>query len=188
MSIRLDSMGIAGSVFGLLALGYGVYQSYKLGRTTEKLDMTVNDIGEKSKVDIEQAMVEKAIEKAVDREVRLAVADTARRVKDDIYRDIHKEVKKEVEAQYKQIADDVSERISEEVAAIDEGALRDRVTRKAEDKIMRKVDTVVDGAASLFNKEIGSKLKLVQGLSDTLGDALLGGNKRSNGGIRLSYD
>lgn len=168
MNLNASTFGPIGLVIGAAGLIFSVYQTNRLRQTSNKLDMSLDDVMKKSDIDIQQSVVDKAIEKAVEREVRFAVSDTVRRVRDDIHDEIAKEVKKEIEEQYKKIADEVSEKISEQVSAIDEYALKDRVTKKAEEKVMRKLDGCLDGALGMFNNQLGNVNKIYQNIADTI--------------------
>lgn len=184
MGMPIHVYGPIGISVGLVGVAVSAYQSYKSREKTDatmhKLDLTLDDINKKAPVDIEDAVVNKAIERAVEREVRIAVNDTARRVREDIHDEIKKEVKKEVEAQYNKIAEEVSDKISDQVAQIDEYALKDRVTKKAEEKVMRKLDGCLDGALGMFNNQLGNVNKIYQNIADTIS-----GNKNNNQGFNL---
>lgn len=170
--------GPVGIIIGLAGVGYSVWQTKNLDKTTRKLDMTLDEINTKNPVDIQESVVNKAIERAVDREVRLTVTETARRVREDIHAEISKEIKKAIEAEYKKIANEVSEKISEQVAAIDEYALKERVQQKAEDKVMKKLDGCLDGALGMFNNQLGNVNKIYQNIANTIT-----GNNSTNHGV-----
>lgn len=176
-----SGFGPIGLLIGIAGLGFSIWQTRNLKHTSEKLDMTLEEINKNTNIDIQQTVVDKAIERAVEREVRLAVIDTTRRVRDDIYDEIRNEVKKEVEAQYKKITDEVSEKISEQVSNIDEYALKDRVTKRAEEKVMHKLDGCLDGALGMFNNQLGNVNKIYQNIADTIS----GKNNRNDNGVNL---
>lgn len=191
MNIRMNGTGIVGIITGIAGIAYAVYRENKMIETTKKIDMTIDAVSASSNVDIQQAVVDKAIEKAVDREVRRAIDDTARRVREDIQAEIHKSVKKEVEAQYKSIGEEVSDKISSIVSDIDEVAFKEKIAKRAEEKVMKKVDSVVNGAASTFMNTVGEKLKFAKDFSNMMAD-ISGYNGRNNNGggngFRISLD
>lgn len=177
----LTGLGPVGMIIvGVVGVGWSIYQTTKLKETSNKIDMTLDEINKNAPVDIQEAVVNKAIERAVEREVRLSVVDTARRVREDIYEQIRNEVRKEVENQYNKIADEVSEKISEQVAQIDEYALKDRVTKKAEEKVMKKLDGCLDGALGMFNNQLGNVNKIYQNIADTIS-----GKSNNDRGVNL---
>ena len=180
----LSIFGPIGIVFGIAGIGFSIYQTTKMKETSDKIDMTIDELKNDSAIDIKQAVVDKAIERAVEREVRLAVSDTARRVRDDIREEIRTKVKHEVEEQYNKIADETAEKISNQVAQIDEYALKERVTKKAEDKVMRKLDGCLDGALGMFNNKLGSVSKIYENIEGILSSRAT----RDGRGINLRLD
>lgn len=167
---------------GIAAIGYAVYNTNKLSKTSEKLDMTLDDISKKTNIDVEQSIVDKAIERAVDRRVASATNEAVKRIREDIHSSISNTVKKEVEAQYKLVSDEVSEKISSQVAAIDEYAFKEKVMRKAEDKIIKKFDGSLDGLLGDFNRRLSSVSKIYENIEDTLG-----GRHRNNSNNGRSF-
>lgn len=174
--------GIGAAVLGgIAAIGYAIYNTSKLSKTSEKLDLTLDEVSRKTNIDVEQSIVDKAIERAVDRRVAAATNDAVKRIREDIHSSIESTVKKEVEAQYKLVSDEVSEKISSQVAAIDEYAFKEKVMRKAEDKIIKKFDGSLDGLLGDFNRKLSSVSKIYENIEDTLGGRRKGnsGNGRS---------
>ncbi len=166
--MRIDSkdFGALSILFGLASIAYSIYNSKKLKETTDKINVAVDHIADDTAKDIQKGVVDRAIEKAVDREVQRAIDETAKRVREDFKSEIRTEVKKEVDKQYKTIADDVAEKVSDEVANIDIVSLKDRVTKKAEDKVVKKLDGCLDGAIGIFNNQLNSWTKMYQGAAN----------------------
>lgn len=184
MNIRLSGASVFGGLMGLAGVCYGLYQSWKAGETSKKIDMTIQEVSEKANMDIEKAMVDKAIERAVEREVRTAITDVSRRVRDDIKSEITKEVKREVEQQYKAISEEVTKKISDEVASIDEESFRAKVQRNAERAIEKKVeDTIAEAKAAYLNK-INEEAKFMKGTGDLVRNVVTGALDNLGSGYR----
>ena len=174
--------GPIGILIGVAGIGFSIYETSQNKKVAEKVDLTIREISEKETIDIQDALVNKAIERAVEREVRIAVADTARRVREDIHDTVKNEVRKEIEREYNKISEEVSDKISEQVAQIDEYALKKRVEAKAEEKVMRKLDGCLDGALGMFNNQLGNVNKIYQNIQETLS----GGKSNRDINLRLS--
>ncbi len=168
MRYNIDGTGALGIVIGIIGIGYGIYQAYKTGETAKKLDMTIEDLAKKTPVDIQQSVVDRATERAIEREVRIAVNETAKAVRSDAQDEIKREVGKAVEAVYEDLSKDVVDRISDQVANIDEYALKEKVTKEAEKKILKKFDGALDGVLGDFNRQLGNVNKIYENIADTL--------------------
>lgn len=171
--------GIIGIGIGLLGLAYGAYQAMKIRKTCDRLDVVFDDVDRKTNIDIEETVVEKAVERAVSRKVDQAATEAIKAVRGDIHSEIEKRVRKEVDAQYKDISDEVSEKLSELVADIDVYALKEKVTKKAEEKIVKKFDGALDGLLGDFNRNLGTVSKIYNSINGAL--APNGGGSRYRG-------
>ncbi len=180
MSISSKDFSVLSVIFGLASIAFSIYNSNKLKETTAKIDVNVDAVSKMTADDIQTSVVNAAIDKAVDREVQRAINDTAKRIREDIHSEIKAEVKKEVDKQYKEIAEEVSEKISEQVSNIDILSLKERITKKSEDKVMKKLDGCLDGAIGLFNNQLNSWTKMYQGASDVF-NSFTRGNRPNYG-------
>jgi uncharacterized membrane protein YheB (UPF0754 family) len=166
MNISSKDFGMLSIIFGLASIAFSIYNSNKLKETAAKIDVNVDAIANTTAEDIQKSAIDTAINKAVDREVQNAISDTAKRVREDIRSEIKAEVKKEVDKQYKEISEEVSEKISDQVANIDIASLKERVTKKAEDKVIKKLDGCLDGAIGMFNGKLNEWTKMYQGAAN----------------------
>lgn len=187
-NIRLNGTGLFGIIAGVAGVAYAIYRDIRMSETSKKLDMAIDNVSASSNVDIEKALVDKAIERAVDREVKRAINDTARLVREDIQTDIRREVKREVDKQYKAISDEVADRISEIASDIDEVSFKDKVARMAEKKIEQKADSILNAAASKLISNIGNQVKITSDVSDLIANIAGGRNNRNGNAFRISLD
>ena len=175
----INGMGILGIVLGIGGLAYAAWQQKKADDLAKKLDICIADLEKKGNVDVEKDIVEKAVRNAVDREVKAIVADTAKQVRGDIHSEVNSAVRTAVKDSLDTIRDEVSETISNQVAAIDEYALKKEVTKKAEEKILKKFDGSLDGVLGDFRHQLGN----VQRVWESVGDALRPRNAGSGSGM-----
>lgn len=168
MKMSFDTMGSFGIIGGIIAIGYAFYQTQKMRNTADKLEMSLEDVSKKTPVDIQQAFVEKAIERAVDKRVASAANEAVNSVKSDIRTEIERTVRKEVDAAYKTLTEEVTNKISDQVANIDEYALKDKVVKEAEKKIIQKFDGCLDGVLGDFNRQLNNVNKIYESIGNTL--------------------
>lgn len=168
MKMSFDAMSSFGIIGGIIAIGYAFYQTQKMRNTADKLDMSLEEVSSKTPVDIQQAFVDKVIERAVERNVATAANEAVKSVKNDIRNEIERVVRKEVDAAYKTLSEDVTNRISDQVANIDEYALKDKVVKEAEKKIIQKFDGCLDGVLGDFNRQLNNVNKIYESIGNTL--------------------
>ena len=170
MSINFDKMNGFGLVLGIGGLIFAAWQAKRTDDIAKKLDMSIEDLAKKTPVDISDEIVRKAVQSATDREVKSAVNETVKGVKNDIHRTVESEVKKEVNSSLATIKAETSEEISKQVALIDEGALKDEVVRRAEDKLLKKFDTSLDGVLNEARDECRRRLNSVTKSWESIAD------------------
>ena len=169
---------------GLIGLAiYGGIKLWKLNDISKKVDLTIRDMTDKTPVDINKALVDKAITNAVDREVRTAVGEVSKVVANQVRADLNKEIRTDVKAHYDEMKAEVSKKISDQVAKIDETALRKEVSERAEEKVLDKLEGSTDEALAKFNRGLGNITKIYEGISN-----VMSGTKGNGNGLRLSFD
>ena len=165
-----NGLGALGIVMGIGGLLFAGWQAKKQNELEEKIGIAMKDLENKTPVEIKEEMVSKAIRNAVDREVRNAVNDTVKSVKADIHKEVETEVRKEVNASFQTIKAETAEKISNQVALIDEGALKAEVTKKAEDKILKKFDGSLDNVLNEARDECKRRLNSVTKSWESIAD------------------
>ena len=162
----IDGLGAFGIITGILSLGYAAWQSYKLNKIANKMDKSLDDIDNKTNIEIEQDVIDSAIERHVQRKVNKATIDTMNAVEADMHKTISTYVKKEVENKYKSLSDEVSEEISKQVAAIGDDALVNKVIPKVEEKLLKKGDSMIANVRSEITNKLGSDIDLARSFSN----------------------
>lgn len=165
-----NGIGALGIIMGIGGLIFAGWQAKKQNELEEKIGIAMKDLENKTPVEIKDEMVNKAIRNAVDREVKIAVNDTVKTVKNDIHKEVETEVRKEVTASFQTIKAETAEKISNQVALIDEGALKAEVTRKAEDKILKKFDGSLDNVLNEARDECKRRLNSVTKSWESIAD------------------
>lgn len=184
--INIDSLGAFGIITGVLSLGYAAWQSYKLNKIANKMDMTLDEVDKKSNIDIEQDVIDTAVERAVQRKVNKATVDTMNAVKADMHQTISSQVQKEVDNQYKTLSDEVAEEISKQVAAISEDALSNKVLPRVEEKLVKEGKSMIANVRSTLTSQIGSDIDFTRSLSNVIKSFGNGGNNSNGRNINLN--
>lgn len=175
-NFNFDSMGIFGVIFGFGGLAFAAWQAKKMDDILKKVDSTIDDIDKKTPVEVQEAVVNKAIERAVDRKVRDTISDVADQVRKDIQKEVNTQVRKDVDANFQTIKEEVASKISDQVAAIDEYALQETVKKQAEQKILKKFDGSLDGVLGDFKHQLGNVQRVWESVADAM--APRGNNSR----------
>lgn len=150
MSNFIDRFGALGIFGGLVGLAYGYFQYKNAKKTAEKLDLAIDEMSQKLPIDIEKAIVEKAVQKAADREVRSSILRTSSELKDGIRDDMDAKIRKDVEEAYGDLKGDVRDHIKKEVSAIDIDGLKSDIKQEVKDEVFKKVCDI-GGLANLFS-------------------------------------
>lgn len=149
MSNFVDRIGALGILTGLLGIGYGYLQMRKMKKTAEALDLSIEEMSKKIPVDIEKAVLDRAIQKAADREVRTSVQTTSQAIIKSAREDMSKKIREEVSGAYEEIKGGVHDQIHREVSEIDIDEMKSDIKQEVKDEVFKKVCDL-GGIANLF--------------------------------------
>ena len=156
---KFDNLvGLLGITVGLVGVGYALGTHTKMARISEKLDCAIEDLADKTPVDIPNNMIERAVEKAVALEVKQAVSKATDQVMVDIKRDIHKQISDAVESEYSSVKDAVLEELVTEASKIDAKRVRADVEKAAKAHALEKFDDELDDIAEEFKEKFDEYL------------------------------
>lgn len=166
---KFDNMvGLFGAAIGLLGIGYAVGTHSKMSKISEKLDISIEDLANKTPVDIPDSMIERATEKAVALEVKNAVSKATDVVLKEVKRDIHKQVSDAVESEYSDIKESVLEEVTNEVAKIDVKRVRADVEKAAKEAVIEKLDDNMDDILENFNDQLKNTSRIYNSIADSM--------------------
>ena len=184
----IDGLGVFGIIIGALSLGYAAWQSYKLNKIANKMDMTLEEVEKKSKIDIEQELIDSVVTHTVQRKVDKATVDTISAVKADLHQTISSKVQKEVDNQYKTLSDEVAEQISKNVSAISESKLADQVLPRVERKLTEKGEIVISRVENDMRSKLNKSMDFIGATTDVIRNATLGKLGNNGGGRSIKFD
>ena len=169
MNNKFDNLvGLLGAALGLVGIGYALGTHSKMSKISDKLDISIEDLANKTPVDIPESMIERATEKAVAIEVKNAVSKATDVVLKDVKRDIHKQVSDAIESEYSSIKDTVLEQATDEAAKIDIKRVRADVEKAAKEAVLEKLDDNMDHILENFNDHLKNTSRIYNSIADTM--------------------
>ena len=134
----------------------------------DKLGLTVDELAKKTPVDVETALIDKAVQQAVEREVGRHItiaADTAIR---DVSQDMKAQVRTKVTGVYDDLTTKVTDEVSRQVAELDITKLQANVEAKAEAAVVKKFDGQLDKILEGFNRDLEKTSKIYGHIAGSL--------------------
>lgn len=189
-NFNFDAAGAIGMIIGLGGLAYAAWSAKKQDDLAKKLDLSIEELAKKTPVDISDEMVNKAVQTATDREVKAAVHDAAKSVKVAANETLTAEINKEVGAYKDTIKLQVTEELTRQVALIDEGTARAEVIKRAEDKVVQKLDGSLDNVLNEAREECRRRLNSVTKSWESIADwaeTLLPRRNSSSSGSGMTF-
>lgn len=178
---KFDNLvGLFGAALGMIGIGYALGTHSKMAKISDKLDISIEDLANRTLVDIPDSMIERATEKAVALEVKNAVGKATDIVLKEVKRDIHKQVSDVIESEYSSIKDTVLDEVTDEVAKIDIKRVRADVEKAAKETVLEKLDANMDDILENFNDQLKNTSRIYNSIADTMGKY-----KSSEGGTVL---
>lgn len=169
MSKHDNMVGMFGAAIGLIGIGYALGTRSKMTKISEKLNLSIDELANKTSVDISNSIIEHATEQAVTREVKEAVSKTTDVILKEVKRDIHKQVSDAVEGEYSNIKDTVLEEITNEAAKIDVKRVRADIEKSAKAAVLEKLDDNMDDILENFNDQLKNTSRIYNSIADTMG-------------------
>lgn len=166
---KYDSfVGLLGVTFGLVGIGYAMGAHSKMAKISEKLDCSIEELADKTPVDIPEEMIKRAVEKAVAAEVKEAVSKATDEAVMAVKRDIHKQVSDAVESEYSNIKEAVLEELVTEASKIDAKRVRADVEKAAKEIALEKFDANLDDILEKHNDELENVTKIYKAVADVM--------------------
>lgn len=135
---------------------------------SDKVGLSVDELSKKTTVDIETALVDKAVQQAVDREVGrhiTAASDIAVR---DISQDMKVQIRTKVTGVYDNLETKVSDELARQVSELDTKQLEADVIAKAEAAVVKKFDGQLDKVLSGFRHDLDNTSKIYGHIASSL--------------------
>lgn len=170
-SKKLKAERILRYVFAGVSVVAAAYCCKKLKDVSGVVNSAVTDIANTTFIDVQQAVVDKAVERAAQNAANRAVKATEDMMKVGVERAVSTAVYNSKTA----LKDAVTDKIAREVAEIDKTELIADVTDKAKRLILEKFDGKLDGIAAEFSHNLESIGKVYQGIAEKMQSKAVGG-------------
>lgn len=166
--MKNNSATLIGLAVGAVGLAFGLYSQYQMHKVSKKLDVAIDDLDLKTSVDISKDIVDAATKQAVDREVSTVAHKAALAVSVEVTSELRKEVRDAVNAKFDDLSAKVTEEISAQVANIDKDAMTNRISKRAEQKVVDKFEHSLDGVLENYNHELKNVGRIYQSIAETM--------------------
>lgn len=162
-------------IIGAIVIGTGAvlttavgYLGCKLRKLANNVGMSVSEMEEASKKDIQEAMIEKAVKNAAEIKTEHYIHMAGNRVTKEALDTIQTEVRKSVDEAKVKVESQVEGRITEQVANLDIDSLKKTVRERAEKKVIEKFDGKLDDILKDFSDNLDRVKKIYTSIADTL--------------------
>jgi hypothetical protein len=158
----------AGRIFGVvLAIGSvaaAVYCGKKLKDVMGVVNSAITDVSNLTYIDVQQAVVDKAVERAAANAANKAVKATEGLMRDTV----SAAVTNAVTNAKGQLKSAVTEKIAMEVALIDKSELVEEIEEQAKQLIVDKFEGKLDGIAADFSRNLENVGKIYQSIAESM--------------------
>ena len=140
MRINFEGFGVFGFIAGLAVAGYSIYKSNKAMKdVSDKLGMSIEEIGKSNPVDIQKAMVERSIDRAADKEVHRIATENGKALSQQIRSDMDATIRSDVNATYSGMKNNIESDILNRVSDIDFDDMKKEIKGRVVDKAFREI-------------------------------------------------
>lgn len=158
----------AGRIFGYVLAGASVvaavYCGKKLKDVMGVVNSAVTDVSSLTYIDVQQAVVDKAVEKAAQNAAGKAVKATEGLMTSMVERAVTSAVVNAKEP----LKQAVTEKLAREVAMIDKSELTEAIEESAKAMILEKFEGRLDGIAADFSRNLENVGKIYQSIAETM--------------------
>ena len=158
------------AVAAVAVVGAAGYVGRKLTKLTKKIGMSMDELTDATKQDIQDSLIEGAVQKAANHEVSRYAREAASEALRSVRGEVKVQVKKTVEDTFTDLEKAVKDEVTAQVAAIDHKALQKDVTEEAKKKILEKFDGNLDDLLKDFSDNLDRVKKIYTSISDTLSE------------------
>lgn len=164
----MKKIEIIGLVIGGASIAYNIYLHGKINVAGKNLDASIENLADRTPVDISDQIIEQAVRRAVDREVSIAIRNASDATIAGIRKDIEREVRVAVTDSYTDIRKSVGDEISKQVANLNIDKLKNEVKDKAKDLVIEKFEGNLDTMLEDFNKNLENVSKIYGSIAESM--------------------
>lgn len=161
-------VGLVGIVAGLVGVGYALGTRSKMAKISDRLNRSIDELANRTEIDIPTDVVNRAIEKAAENEAKRAVSQAYSEAITVVKNDIHRQVNAAVEKEYSNIKESVLKELVDEAAKIDTKRVRADVEKAAKDRALEKFDDNLEDILESFNDNLKNTSKIYNSIADSM--------------------
>lgn len=147
----------------------------------KKLNCAIDDIKLSTPIDVKEEIIDQAIREAVSKEIDYRVSGAVKKANESIRKDTEKAIREEVDSSRERIASEVSEEISNQVASLDIEKLKEIASKKAEQTMLKKLNSSMESILSDFTDQVAVITKFRNAVLKALDPLEDNGAKTRNG-------
>lgn len=160
--------GKVGVVVGGLSLAGSAFLYFQARKIAKKVDLSVEELANKTSVDIEQAMIDKAVQQAVERETKESVSRATYSAIREVTNDLRSQVRTAVVNAAGPVEQAVSTEIARQVSAFDISNVRAEVIRQAKVTMTEKLGQSLDGVLEEYNRNLDNVSKIYGSIAKSM--------------------
>lgn len=161
---KLKTGRIFGVVLAIGSVAAAVYCGKKLKDVMGVVNSAITDVSNLTYIDVQQAVVDKAVERAAQNAANKAVKATEGLMRDTV----SAAVTNAVTNAKGQLKSAVTEKIAMEVALIDKSELVEEIEEQAKQLIVDKFEGKLDGIAADFSRNLENVGKIYQSIAESM--------------------
>lgn len=161
---KLMAGKIASYVLAGVSVAAAIYCGKKLKDVMGVVNSAVTDVSSLTYIDVQQAVVDKAVEKAAQNAAGKAVKATEGLMTTMVERAVSNAVVNAKEP----LKQAVTEKMAREIAMIDKSELTDAIEESAKAMILEKFEGRLDGIAADFSRNLENVGKIYQSIAETM--------------------
>lgn len=161
-------VGFTGIVVGLVGIGYAAGTRSKMNQVSEKLDTSIDELVNGTRIDIPSEVIERSVERAVEAKTRIAIDNSVSKAMKTADGIIRSSVSSAIESQYSSIKDRVLCEVTNRVSNINESRLRDDVYNAAKEKAVEKFEANLDDILEKFNNDLENIGKIYKSIANAM--------------------
>ena len=144
--------------------GYIGYLHNKVNKLSGMIEVAVDDLSSKVKVDISEDLLDAAVQRAVDREINYISS----RITRDLNMEIRAQVKGSVNTSSTEIKASVATEIANQVKRIDISDMEREVVARAKDAVADKFDRKLDNLLEEYNENLQNVKKIYGSIAKSI--------------------
>lgn len=167
-NISESVVGCLGVAFGFMCLGYALSKRKQMENICNKIDISLDDISEKTNIDIPKDVINKAVDRAINREVEKAIITVKENVVSKVEKDILSAAENAVNDAYPDTSVAVKNKVNALINGMDIYSLRTEVRDKAKAEVISNLENNLDDILEDYKNSLSNVRKIYSSIADSM--------------------